>query len=204
MASHLSFLPLFLLLGLQHRTPALPSKGILGVHCPCFVHEGCWDPSSSAMLEDPGHPEDPGPVPAVPAFSRGPCLCVSQKHGRGHLALCVSSPLGREPGVGPTDPSQREDAGECLLPLAPVKPFPAKLLTVCSQFEVGAGGMPGSPAWGGDQPVSCGCQLSCSGASQHSSTWGSVVPGTFLTVYLRQKGCTVHHGHNSLAVHIWL
>ena len=161
-------------------------------------------PSSSAMLEDPGHPEDPEPVPAVPAFSRGPCLCVSQEHGRGHLVLCVSSPLGREPGVGPADPSQREDAGECLLPLAPVKPFPAELLTVCSQFEVGAGGMAGSLAWGRDQPASCGCQLSHSGALQHSSTWGSVVPGTFLTVYLRQKGCTVHHGHNSLAVHIWL
>lgn len=122
------------------------------------VHEGCWDPSSSAMLEDPGQPEPPGPVPAIPAFSWGPCLCVSQEHGRRHLALCVSSPLGREPGVGPADPSQREDAGECLLPLARVKPFPAELLTVWSQFEVGAGRMAGSPLQGGDQPASCGYQ----------------------------------------------
>lgn len=122
------------------------------------VHEGIWDPSSSAMLEDPGQPEAPGPVPAIPVFSRGPCLCVSQEHGRRHLALCVSSPLGREPGVGPADQSQREDAGECLLPLAPVKPFPSELFTVCSQFEVGGGRMPGSLARGGDQPASCGYQ----------------------------------------------
>lgn len=60
--------------------------------------------------------------------------------------------------MGPADPSQREDAGECLLPLARVKPFPAELLTVWSQFEVGAGRMAGSPLQGGDQPASCGYQ----------------------------------------------
>ena len=125
---------------------------------------------------------------AVPAFSWGPCLCVSQEHGRRHLALCVSSPLGREPGVGPADPSQREDAGECLLPLARVKPFPAELLTVCSQSEVGAGRMARSPLRGGDQPASCGYQALRFRAFAALFQWGSVVPGTFLTVYLRQKG----------------
>ena len=158
MAFHLSFLPLFLPLGLQHRTPALFHKGILGLESPCFVHEGCWGPSYSAMLEDPGQPEAPGPVPAIPAFPRGPCLRVTLEHER-------------EPAVGPTHQSQREVARDCLLPLAPVEPLSAELLTVCSRLEVGAGGMqePG-PLEGGLHPA--GTELSGSGASQRSSTWG--------------------------------
>lgn len=58
--------------------------------------------------------------------------------------------------MGPTDQSQREYAKECLLPLAPVEPFPAKLL---GSLRLGGDGREREAgAWpGGGQHMSFRC-----------------------------------------------
>ena len=134
-SSHLSFLPVFLLLGLQHRTPALPPKGILGVPCP-------WGMLGSILFS---HVGGPGAAWASRACPCHPCVflgavpvCQPGAWEKTLSPLCLL-PTGQRARGGPRRPEP--EGGRWGVP-APIGPCEALSCRAAHCLQ---------PVWGGSR-----------------------------------------------------